>query len=138
MRSGGWTVLAIAAVAAIGLAVCNVFGIQPYLREMLVAGLGTTVVCGVALLPLLLTRGAGQLAVVQAGLFASAIHLLGSVLVASSILMRGLIATYPLLIWLAAFFAATLITLTISIAQHVRKAAANQSTNTTNTASNHA
>jgi len=62
-------------------------------------------------------RGAG-------GLLATAIHLLGSVLVASSVFLRGVIATYPLLIWVAAFYWTTLITLTISIAQQVRKAPA--------------
>ena len=137
MRSAGWMAITIAAAAAGGLAVCNIFSIEPHLREMLVAGIGIALVCVVAGLPLLLTRGANQLAVVQAGLMASAIHLLGSVLVASAVFMRGLIATYPLLIWLAAFFGTTLITLTISIAQHVRKAsaAANQ---ISKTASNHA
>jgi hypothetical protein len=51
--------------------------------------------------------------------------------------MRGLIKTYPLLIWLAAFFATTLITLTISIAQHVRRASAAANA-TIKTAPNHA
>ena len=137
MRSGGWIAVTIAAVAAIGLAGCNLLGIQPHLREMLVAAIGTVIVCGVAMLPLVLTRGANQLAVVQAGLFASAIHLLGSVLVASAIFMRGLIATYQLLIWQAAFFATTLIVLTILIAQHVRKAAG-AANSIEKTASNHA
>jgi hypothetical protein len=51
--------------------------------------------------------------------------------------MRGLLKTYPLLIWLAAFFVTTLIILTIIIAQHVRKAAS-EANPTAKTASNHA
>ena len=86
--------------------------------------IGMALVCAAAGLPLLLSRGANQMTVVQSGLASSAIHLLGSVLVASAMFVRGLIATYPLLIWLAAFFATTLVTLTIIIAQHVRKSAA--------------
>lgn len=124
MKSAAWMLTVIAAVAAGGLAVCKALGIDPHLREMIVAAIGMLLVCATAMLPLLLTRGANQLSVAQAGLSASAIHLLGSVLVASLMFMRGIIATYPLLIWLAAFFAATLIALTINIALHVRKAAA--------------
>src|SRR5882672_4158935 len=124
MKSAGWIAITIAAVAAGGLAACKAMGIDPHLREMIVAGIGMSLVCAAAGLPLLLSRGASQLTVVQAGLTASAVHLLGSMLVASSMFMRGLLATYPLLIWLGAFFATTLITLTIIIAQHVRKSAA--------------
>jgi hypothetical protein len=56
--------ITIAAVAAGGLAVCKAFGIDPHLREMLVAAVGIALVCALASLPLVLTRGAGQLAVV--------------------------------------------------------------------------
>ena len=124
MKSAGWMAMTIAAVAAGGLAVCKAMGIEPHLREMIVAGIGMAIVCVAAGLPLLLSRGANQLTIVQAGLSSSAVHLLGSVLIASAIFFPSLIATYPLLIWLAAFFATSLIVLTLIIAQHVRKAAA--------------
>ena len=136
MKSAGWIAITIAAVAAGGLAVCKAMGIDPHLREMIVAGVGMALVCVLAGIPLLLSRGGDQVSAVQAGLTASAVHLLGSVLVASVMFMRGLISTYPLLIWLAAFFATTLIVLTIIIAQHVRKAAA--ANPIVKTASNHA
>jgi hypothetical protein len=136
MKSAGWIAITIAAVMATGLAVARAMGIDPHLREMLVAGIGMSLVCGLAGLPLLLTRGASQMTVVQSGLTASAVHLLGSVFVASAMFARGLIATYPLLIWLAGFFATTLIVLTIIIAQHVRKSAAGNPT--AKPASNHA
>ena len=133
MKSAGWIAITIAAVMAGGLAVAKAMGIDPHLREMIVAGVGMAIVCALAGLPLLLSRGASQLTVVQSGLTSSAVHLLGSVLVTSAMFARGLIKTFPLLIWQAAFFATTLIVLTIIIAQHVRKgAAANQ------VASNHA
>jgi hypothetical protein len=128
MKSAGWIAITIAAVAAGGLAVCKAFAIDPHLREMIVA-----------YLPLFLTRGASQIAIVQGGLISSGVHLMGSVVVASSMFMRGLLKTYPLLIWLAAFFVTTLIILTIIIAQHVRKsAAAADPIVKANTASNHA
>jgi len=73
-------------------------GIDPHLREMIVAGIGIALVCAAAGLPLLAVAGASQLTVVQAGLMSSAVHLLGSMLVASAMFMRGLLATYPLLI----------------------------------------
>jgi hypothetical protein len=95
------------------------------------------IVCALAGLPLLLSRGANQITVVQSGLTSTAVHLLGSVLVASTMFMRNLLSTYPLLLWLAAFFATTLITLTIIIAQHVRRSAG-AANPTTTTASNHA
>src|SRR5437763_1854057 len=132
MKSALGIAMTIAAVMAGGLAVCKAMGIDPHLREMVVAGVGMAVVCALAGLPLFLSRGASQMTVVQMGLTASAVHLLGSVLVASAMFARGFIATYPLLIWLAAFFPTTLIVLTIIIAQHVRKSAATQ------VASNHA
>jgi len=139
MKSAGWMAMTIAAVAAGGLAVCKAFGIDPHLREMIVAAIGMTVVCGVAYLPLFLTRCASQMGIVQSGLIASAVHLMGSVVVASAMFMRGLVKTDPLLLWLGAFFVTTLITLTIIVAQHVRKsaAAANPMVEAT-TASNHA
>ena len=137
MKSAGWIAITIAAVAATGLAVCKAMGIDPHLRELIVAAIGMALVCALAGVPLLLSRGANQMTVVQSGLASSAIHLLGSVLVASAMFVRGLIATYPLLIWLAAFFATTLVTLTIIIAQHVRKSAA-AANPIAKTASNHA
>ena len=139
MKSAGWIAITIAAVAAGGLAVCKAFGIDPHLREMIVAAIGMSVVCGLAYLPLFLTRGASQIAIVQGGLVSSGVHLMGSVVVASSMFMRGLLKTYPLLIWLAAFFVTTLIILTFIIAQHVRKsAAAADPIAKAKTASNHA
>ena len=135
MKSAGWIAITIAAVAAGGLAVCKAMGIDPHLREMIVAAVGMSMVCAFAMLPLLLSRGASQMTVVQSGLTASALHLLGSVVVASVMFARGLIKTYPLLIWLAAFFATTLIVLTIIIAQHVRKSAS--ANPIVKTASNH-
>src|SRR5438105_258457 len=113
MKSALGIAITIAAVMAGGLAVCKAMGIDPHLREMIVAGVGMAVVCGLAGVVLLLSRGADQMTVVQSGLTASAVHLLGSVLVASAMFARGLIKTFPLLIWLAAFFATTLIVLTI-------------------------
>ena len=124
MKSAGWIAITIAAVMATGLAVAKAMGIDPHLREMIVAGVGMAMVCALAGVPLLLTRGASQLAVVQSGLTSTGVHLMGSVLVAGAMFARGLIATYPLLIWQASFFVTTLIVLTIVIAQHVRKAAA--------------
>ena len=135
MKTAGWMGITIAAVAAGGLAVCKTMGVDPHLRELIVAAIGISIVCAAATLPLLLSRGADQLTIVQSGLVSSAVHLLGSVVVASAMFFRGFISTYPLLIWLAAFFATTLIVLTIIISQHVRKAAANQ---LTKPASNHA
>ena len=135
MKSAGWIAITIAAVMATGLAVAKAMGIDPHLREMIVAGVGMAMVCALAGVPLLLTRGASQLAVVQSGLTSTGVHLMGSVLVAGAMFARGLIATYPLLIWQASFFVTTLIVLTIIIAQHVRKAAANQ---IVKPASNHA
>lgn len=137
MKSAGSIAITIAAVMATGLAFARAMGIDPHLREMIVAGLGIAVVCALASVPLLLSRGASQLTVVQSGLIASALHLLGSVLLAGAMFARSLIATYPLLVWLAAFFASTLIVLTIIIAQHVRKSAT-AANPTAKPASNHA
>jgi hypothetical protein len=136
MKSASWIAITIAAVMATGLAVAKAFGFDPHLREMIVAGIGMSLVCAMAMLPLLLSRGASQMTVVQSGLTASAVHLLGSVVVSGAMFARGLIATYPLLIWLAGFFATTLIVLTIIIAQHVRKSAS--ANPIVKTASNHA
>jgi hypothetical protein len=137
MKSALWIAITIAAVLAIGLSSSKVLGLDPHLREMSVAAVGMSIVCALAGLPILLSRGANQLTVVQSGLTSTAVHLLGSVLVASTTLMPRLLSTYPLLIWLGAFFATTLITLTIIIAQHVRRASA-AANPTTKTASTHA
>ena len=126
MKGGGLILsgLAIVVVAIVGLVLSKVLSVDAHVREMMVAGMDMMLVCGAAQVPMRLSRGANQLVMVQAGLVSSAVHLLGSAIVASTIFVRGKIATYPLLIWLGAFFAVTLITVTISIAQQVRKAPA--------------
>ena len=134
MKGGGLVLVggAIAIAGAIGVAACGVLSINPHVREMMIAGIGVGLICALATLPVMLSRGASQGAVVQAGLISSTIHLLGSVIVATAAFARGVIATYPYLIWLAAFYAVTLVTLTIWITQQMRKAPVGANSGATN------
>ena len=66
-------VLVIIAAAARGL--CQAMHVDPHVQAMILATIVNVVAAEVALLPLLFTRGASQLAVVQSGLISTVIQM---------------------------------------------------------------
>ncbi|HEY7090985.1 MAG TPA: hypothetical protein VH518_23010 [Tepidisphaeraceae bacterium] len=115
----------IAAAAAAGLSICVALNWNPHAREMIFAALACFIASELAMIPLLLTRGASQAAVAQAGLVATMIHLFGCVVLGGSlILMKSLYLGPSLVYWLLAMYWLTLITLVVGCVRAVKTAPA--------------
>ena len=107
-------------VAAGGYALCAAAGWNPRPASMGLAAGAALLASGLALLPLVLTRGASQAAVAQAALVGTVVHLFGCLAAAAVMLIVARIpaATY----WALAFYWATLIALVVAFTRAVRLA----------------
>jgi hypothetical protein len=111
----------IAVVAVSGYAACVGLGIDPHAREMIFAGVSCLIAGELALVPMILSRGASQPAVAQAGLVSTAVHLLiCTVLGGSLILIKTLRLDAALVYWLLGFYWASLIALVICVIRAVK------------------
>jgi hypothetical protein len=122
---GIWLVIpaVIAAVLAMGSVVCIGLGWDPHWREMLFAATTCLVAGELALIPMRLTRGATQIAVSQAALVATMIHLFASTgLGGSLILMKSLEIGSAFVYWLLALYWTTLIALVVILVREVKHA----------------
>ena len=111
---------AVLIVAAGGYALCAATGWWFESQRMVVA-MSTALVSGLlAFVPLVLTRGASQPAVIQAGLVGTLVHLFGCLAGAAVLVMMktGIASVY----WILAFYWATLTVLVVSFSRVVRKA----------------
>src|SRR5262245_40447007 len=114
----------IAAAAAAGLAICAALSWNPHIREMIFAALVCLIASELAVIPLLLTRGASQPAVAQAGLVATIIHLFFCTALGGSLIMMKSLHLGPALVyWLLALYWLTLITLVVGCVRAVKTAA---------------
>jgi hypothetical protein len=77
----------------------------------------------VALVPLILTRGADQVAVTQAGLISTIVHLL-SILAIAAIASFSMHLSQPFNYWVLAFYWPTLAVVSISSIKAIREATA--------------
>lgn len=111
---------AVLAVAAGGYALCAVVGWNAWPLSMALAAATTLLAGGLALVPLILARGAGQAAAAQAALLGTMIHLLGCLVGAAVMLLVVKVpaATY----WVLAFYWATLVALVVSFSRAVTSA----------------
>lgn len=109
-------------VAAGGYGICLALGFDPYVRAMWMAGIGSIIASELALVPLLLSRGAKQDSVSQAGLLATLAHMFGNVVVASIVILGKLMPGMAFIYWMLAMYLATLIIVTGASTQAVRKA----------------
>lgn len=123
MRSATLILIAVFVAAAGGYAICAVAG-WPFEAARVLSAATIAVVGSVAaLLPLLLSRGATQPAVAQAGLVGTVIHLFACLAGATVILLvlkQGTTSAY----WVLAFYWATLVALVVEFGRAVRKAPA--------------
>jgi hypothetical protein len=109
--------------AACGFAVCAALHINPHAREMLLAVGACFVASELALVPTLLTRGAEQPAVAQAGLLGTVIHLLAcSVFGGALLLLKPLSIDGTMVYWLLGMYWVTLIVLSTLFVRVLRSA----------------
>ena len=112
----------IALTAAGGWAICRAMEIDPRAREMLIAGAVCLLAAVGSALPLVLTRGASQLAIVQAALVATMIHLFGMLALALVVVTTHLAGYGAFLYWLMAFYFATLPALVAALVPLIKHA----------------
>jgi hypothetical protein len=104
-----------------GVFFCRALGWNPHLREMLLAVGVCAAACELALLPLILTRGASQIVVSQAGLATSVLHMMIAALAGLGLAMAQHLSpvfTY----WLMLFYWSTLIAVSAIAVRAVRSA----------------
>jgi hypothetical protein len=113
--------IVLVATAACGLGICQALGVNPHLREMLMAFAGVLAAVVLAGLPQLLSRGSSQLSTSQAALVGTLIHMFISVAIAGGILVVSkphMSFTY----WMSTFYWVTLVVLAIASVQAVKAA----------------
>jgi hypothetical protein len=113
--------VAVAVVAAGGAALCGALGWPPHVRAMANAAATCLAASALAAVPLVLTRGASQYAVAQAGLVATMIHLFVAAGVGVAFaLAKRMDAAYAY--WLLAFYFPTLATVVAAAVRAVKAA----------------
>jgi hypothetical protein len=113
--------LLLAILAIVGVFFCRTVGWNPHLHEMLLAVGVCAAACELALVPLILTRGASQIVVSQAGLGASVLHMMIAALAGLGLAMSQHLSpvfTY----WLMLFYWSTLIAVSAIAVRAVRSA----------------
>lgn len=116
--------LVIAVAVATGLLVFAALDVSAHPREMVLAALICTLAGEVALIPLLLTRGAAQPAVAQAGLVGTVVHLFTSAaLGGAAMLVKPLRLDQAYVYWLLALYWISLIVLVTLLVRAVKAAA---------------
>jgi hypothetical protein len=123
MRNLFTLLIAVVVVAAGGYALCAAAGWNPRPAAMATAAAAALAAGAAGLVPLLLSRGAGQAAVSQAGLVGTVVHLFGC-LAGAMVLLFVLKAGTPAMYWVLAFYWATLMALVLGLTRAVRAAPA--------------
>jgi hypothetical protein len=111
----------IAALIGGGCAVARCAGVDIHAQSMWVAAGIALMAAEVAMIPLLLSRGADQSAASQAGLFATVIHLMLSIGLAGVVSFK-LLPGQPFLYWMCGFYWVTLIGVAAMAVRSVRHA----------------
>jgi hypothetical protein len=115
-------VLTVIATAAAGYVAVRAMGRDPHVREMLMAGGAVLAGAVAAVVPLLLAKGGDQIAVSQAGLVSTLLHLMVSLAVVA-VIMLSLKTEASFIYWVVAFFMVTLFAVSLSSVRAVRSAA---------------
>ena len=121
MRNTLLLLLAVLLVAGAGYALCAAVGVAFQPVVMATAAMSALVAGAAATAPLILSRGASQAAVTQAGLVGTVVHLFGC-LMGAAVLCLGLHAGLGAVYWVLAFYSATLVVLVIEFSRAVRAA----------------
>jgi uncharacterized membrane protein len=105
-----------------GLGVCALAGWNPHIRELLLAAGAVTLASLAAFVPLVLVRGASQLAVSQAALVGTMIHLFVAISFAAVAVLGHFGLDNAFLSWLLALYWVTLIVLVSRFVEAVKAA----------------
>jgi len=108
-------------IAAGGAGVCAIAGFGLHLHDMILAGGACLIASELALLPLIIVRGKDQLAVSQAGLVGTMLHLMCIAIIAGVLLVKMHAGT-PFVFWLFGFYFASLVVVVASFIAAVKKA----------------
>jgi len=118
--------MAIAIAVGLGYALCSAFSWNAYPREMFFAAITAGVAAMLATIPIILTRASAQIAVVQAALFGTIVHLLASFGIATVVVFARLVTAQPFLFWLVWLYWVTLFVLVMAFVRSVRSAPVGQ------------
>lgn len=114
-------IIATLATAGGGYVLCKAMGWDAHPASMFAAGVVALLASGVALVPLVATRGADQSARAQAALVGTLIHMLGCL--GGAAVMLVVVKTLPgAAVWLLAFYWTTLAVLATVLVREVRAA----------------
>jgi hypothetical protein len=116
--------IVIAAALGVGYALCAASHHDPHLREMLLAAGACLVASAVASVPMILTRGASQPAVAQAGLVGTMLHLFGCAALVGGpmVFFKSWQLDAALMYWVLPLYWLSLIVLVIAIVKAIRSA----------------
>ena len=113
--------VAIMLAAAGGVAICKLLSVDPHLREMLFAGGVCLIASELGAAPVILTRGAEQLAVARAGLVGTMIHLFSCAALGGGLMMiSSMRLSVAVIYWLLALYWLTLMLLAICFVRALR------------------
>jgi len=114
--------LLVAVLAGVGYGASRAAGIDAHGRELLAAAIVAIVAAELAMVPLILSRGGSQLAQTQAGLVATAVHLLMSISLAAGVMLARLGMKQVMLFWLLPFYGVTLVGVVMACVKAVKEA----------------
>jgi hypothetical protein len=114
----------IAVTVGVGYGACIWMHRDPHIREMLLAAGACLMASLLAMAPMILTRGAAQSSVAQAGLVATMLHLFGSTVLIGgpTVLFKSLQLDAALLYWALPLYWLSLIMLVIAVVQAIKSA----------------
>jgi hypothetical protein len=114
--------LVVLIAAGSGLGLCAVAGWNPHIRELSLAAGALVLASLAAFVPLALVRGGSQLAVSQAALVGTMVHLFVAIAFAAVAVLGRFGLGNAFLTWLLAFYWVTLIVLASGFVQAVKAA----------------
>jgi hypothetical protein len=125
------TPVALLMVAGGGLLACRMMGVDPQVRAMIIALIGSLAATAVAASPVFLTMNSTQAGVAQAGLISTALHLMGHAVAAGIVLVGRLPVSGGFIYWLMAFYFVSLILLSAWLVRVIRRAPIDNATTVT-------
>jgi hypothetical protein len=121
MRALVWVPLAVLLTVAVGWAVCRAAHVNVPARDVAIAA-GASLAAGLlAVVPLVLARGASQAGVAQAALVGTTVHLFVLIVAAGVVFLRHL-AGPAFLYWVLALYGVTLLALVAAFAGAIKSA----------------
>jgi len=121
MRALLFVPIALLLAAGMGLATCKLIGVQPGMRELVLAVAICFLASGLATVPLILVRGSSQYATSQAALAGSVLHLMTAIGAGGLVLLQ-LKPGSSFVYWLGGMYWTSLIVLVVCFVQSVNSA----------------